>query len=64
MIGKEATSEIDKVPVTDNSICRRVDDVSHDVEDVLCEILKNTDFALQVDESTDTTNKGQLLAFA
>jgi hypothetical protein len=49
MIGKEAESEIDKVPVSNNIISRRVDDVSHDIEDVLSEILKNTNFANQVD---------------
>jgi hypothetical protein len=35
---------------------------SHDVEDVFYEILRNTDFALEVDESTDITNKALLLA--
>jgi hypothetical protein len=44
--GKEAESEIDKVPVSDHNISSRVDDMSHEVEDVLCEILKNTNFAL------------------
>jgi hypothetical protein len=40
-----------------------VDDMSHDIEDVLSEILKNTNFALQVDESTDITSKAQHLTF-
>jgi hypothetical protein len=62
MMGKGTESKIDKVPVSDNTTSRRVDDTSHDVEDVLSEILKNTNFALQVDESTDITNKTQLLA--
>jgi hypothetical protein len=44
--GKEAESEIDKVPVSDHNISSRVDDMSHEVEDVLCEILKNTNIAL------------------
>jgi hypothetical protein len=61
--GKGAESEIDKVPVSDNTVSRRVDDMSHDVEDVLSETLKNTKFASQVDESTYVTNKAQLLAF-
>jgi hypothetical protein len=60
--GKEAESEIDKVPVSDNAISRRVDDVTHDVEGVLSDILKITNFTLQVDESTDITNKAQPLA--
>jgi hypothetical protein len=63
MTGKEAESETDEVPVSDNTLSRRVGDMAHDVEDVLSEILKNTNFALQVDESTDMTNKAQLLAF-
>jgi hypothetical protein len=63
MAGKRAESEIDKVPVSDNSISGRMDDMSYDVGDVLSEILKNPNFALQVDESTDMTNKAQLLVF-
>jgi hypothetical protein len=57
VVGKEAESETDKVPVSVNAISRHVDDMSHDVEDVLPEILKNTNFALQVNQSTDITNK-------
>jgi hypothetical protein len=52
-----------KVPVSDNAISRRVDDMSQDTEDVLSEIQRNTHFALQVDESTDVTNVTQQLAF-
>jgi hypothetical protein len=63
VIGKEAEIEIDEVPVSDNTFSGRVGDMSHDFEDVLSEMLKNTNFALQVDESADITNKAQLLAF-
>jgi hypothetical protein len=52
-----AESEIDDVPVSDNNIRRRMDDLSHDVEDVLSEILINANFALQFDESTGITIK-------
>uniref|UniRef100_K7G2A6 DUF4371 domain-containing protein n=1 Tax=Pelodiscus sinensis TaxID=13735 RepID=K7G2A6_PELSI len=62
VIGKEAESEIDKVPVSNNTISRRVDNMSQH-EDVLSEILKNTNFALQADESIDIISKAQLLAF-
>jgi hypothetical protein len=62
-IGKEAENEIDKVPVSDNTISRRMDVTSHDAEDVSNKTLKNTNYALQVDESTDITNKAELLAF-
>jgi hypothetical protein len=40
-----------------------MDDMSDGIEDILSEILKNINFALQFDESTDITNKAQLLAF-
>jgi hypothetical protein len=46
MIGREAESEIDEVLVSDNTISKRVDDMSHDVGDILSEILKNTNFDL------------------
>jgi hypothetical protein len=36
---------------------------SYYAEDVLYETIKNTNFALQVGEATDTTNRAQLLAF-
>jgi hypothetical protein len=39
MIDKEAESEIDKVSVSNNTISRRVDDTSHDIEDIMSEIL-------------------------
>jgi hypothetical protein len=55
--------KLTEVPVSDNTISRNVDDMSHDVEDLLLEILKKIKFALQVDKSTDITNKAQLLAF-
>jgi hypothetical protein len=52
MICKEAESEIVKVPVSDDTVSRSVVDMSHDVEHLLSEILKNINFAVQVDEST------------
>jgi peroxiredoxin len=59
MICKGVESESNRVPVSDNTPNRQEDDTSHDTEDVLSKILKNTTSALQVDESTDTTNKAQ-----
>ncbi len=62
MLG-EAKSELSKVPVSYNTISLRVDDLYNDISSTLSEILQNTNFALQVDESTDITGKAQLLAF-
>jgi hypothetical protein len=63
MIGNEAESEIDEVFLSDNTVSRRVGDMSHGAENILSEILKYTNFALQVDESTDITYRVQMLAF-
>lgn len=35
----------------------------HNIADILSELLKNSNFALQADESTVITSKAQLLAF-
>ncbi|XP_075454709.1 zinc finger BED domain-containing protein 5-like [Ascaphus truei] len=64
MLGKEAARQIAKIPVSNSTISRCVDDMSRDIEEVLSETLKNCNFAIQVDESTDITGKAQLLAFA
>ena len=61
MLGEEAESEISKVPVSNNTISRRVDDLFNNVSGILSEILQNT--ALHVDETTDITGKAQLVAF-
>jgi hypothetical protein len=39
-----------------------IDDISHDAEEVLCNKLENNSFSIQVDESTDFTNKCHAVA--
>ena len=63
MLGKEALCEVEKVPLSDNTISRRIHDMSEDTENNVSETLKNTNFCLQVDESTDITNKCHVIAF-
>ena len=55
MLGKKALCEVEKVPLSDNTIGRRIHDMSEDIENNVFETLKNTNFCLQVDESTDIT---------
>ncbi len=62
-LGEEAESELSKFPVSDNTISRRLDDLSNNISSILSEILQNNSFALQVNETTDITGKAQLLAF-
>ncbi len=42
MLGEEAESEFNKVPVSDNTISRRVDNLSNNISGILSEILKIT----------------------
>ena len=64
MIGPDAVTKLSPLSVSNNTIKRRISDIS---EDILCQIiqeLKETPFRLfsiQLDETTDVTNLSQLL---
>ncbi|XP_072909831.1 zinc finger BED domain-containing protein 5-like isoform X6 [Hemitrygon akajei] len=63
MLGQDAVREIEKVSLSNSTIGRRIGDMSHDAEEVLCDKLKSNSFSIQVDESTDFTNKCHVVAF-
>ena len=64
MLGDEAEKEISKIPLSNDTVRRRILAMSDDIETNVCRNkLQDSIFALQVDETTDITNKAQLLVF-
>ena len=51
------------IPLSDNSVQRRVDEMAENIEETLCNILAATEFSLQIDESTLPGNESLLLAY-
>ncbi len=61
--GDEAVSEIDKVPLSDNTVARRISELSRDIEELTLQKIKSFLFALQTDEASDCSSKCHLLTF-
>ena len=62
---EDAVSELNKIPLSDNTISRRIQNMSKNIEcNIKSKILKHELFALQLDENTDITGKAHLLVFA
>ncbi|KFD48214.1 hypothetical protein M513_10928 [Trichuris suis] len=53
-----------KIPLSNNTVQRRIGEMSNDTEETLCNFLRTTSFALQLDESTLRRNEILLLAYA
>ena len=64
MLGNKAVMKISKIDLFDNTVGRSILEMSSDIEKNMCgNIIQYADFARQVEESTDITNKAQLIAF-
>jgi hypothetical protein len=54
-----------KIPMSDNTICQCIHDMSQDIEtEVIADIKEVNYFAIQLDETTDITDKVQFLVFS
>jgi len=65
VIGEEAVSKLNSVSVSNNTIQRRIKEMSTDInEQVITEVQGSKyGFAIQLDESTDVSNCAQLLVY-
>ena len=63
MLGPDAVQEVTKVLLSDNTISRRIVDMSVDIETIVLEKIRiGKHFSLQLDEYTDLSKNAQLLA--
>ncbi|KFD46343.1 LOW QUALITY PROTEIN: hypothetical protein M514_12759 [Trichuris suis] len=63
VLHRPAAETINSIPLSNNTVQRRIDDMAKDVEETLCNFLKNTEFSVQLDESTLPGNEALLLAY-
>jgi hypothetical protein len=63
VLHKPSFDIIKKIPLSNNTVRRRIDEMSSDVESFLCKFLKTTNFSIQLDESTLPGNEALLLAY-
>ena len=61
---KSLEQAIKSIPLSDNSVQRRVDKMTENVEETLSKMLMTTEFSLQSDQSTLPGNESLLLAYA
>ncbi|XP_028659076.1 protein FAM200B-like [Erpetoichthys calabaricus] len=63
MLGKEDSRKLLSIPVSNDTIRRRICDMSNDIQLQLVERLQSSTFAIQLDESTDIAGQAQLLVY-
>lgn len=63
MVDDKTAGVVNSIPMSDNTVSRRIYDMAEDVENSLISRLKISKFAIQLDESTDVAGLAILMVF-
>ena len=63
MIGDNAAKKLKDVPLSNNTICQRIQDIGVDITDQLIFKLKDNKFAIQLDEATFGVHHAYLICY-
>jgi hypothetical protein len=63
MLGEKCAQQLRNIPMSNNTVSRRISDISEDSEEQLMEKFRNNRFAIQIDEATDCSGVGHLIAY-
>ena len=63
MIGEGAAQKLILVPLSNDSMCHRIDDMAEDIHDQLIDQMKEREFSLQLDEATDNSRDAHLICY-
>ncbi|KAG9494528.1 hypothetical protein GDO78_002054, partial [Eleutherodactylus coqui] len=63
MLGPDACAMVKLIPLSNDTVSRRIDEMAADVKETLLDVLKNTEFLMQIDEAMVRDNEALLLAY-
>ncbi|KFD45546.1 hypothetical protein M513_13573 [Trichuris suis] len=63
VMGLNARDTVQAIPLSNSTVCRRIDEMAHDIEDQLVALLQSKKFSLQIDETTLQDNDALLMAY-